>query len=325
MKRSTFITWDELKVGITILVALLIMTVAVYKLGEAANLFTKRYALVTFLPNANGLRVGGTVTVAGQPEGTITAITFLPPDPDTTRNLKVRFEIDRAIQEQVRVDSKARVRTMGLLGDKILDVSPGTPRYPRLGANDTIPADQSLDYEAVISQAAGAVKDMVELTHDLRQITGGIVRGEGTMGQLLTNRTLYDELTTTIARSNQMLAQLQNPNGTFGRMLNDPRLYDELTHTVSATDSLLITLNSERGTVGRLLRDTTLYQSFVGIAQNADSLTRMLTRGNGLASKLLTDQQLYDQLNKLVTDLNAILADVRKNPGRWTKGMIKVF
>jgi phospholipid/cholesterol/gamma-HCH transport system substrate-binding protein len=237
----------------------------------------------------------------------------------------VRFEIDKAIQAQVRSDSKARVRTLGLLGDKILDITPGTPPHPQLAANDTLAADQALDYEAVISQAAGAVQDMVQLTHDLRQITGGIVRGEGTMGQLLTNRTLYDQLTTTVARANQMLTQLQNPNGTFGRMLNDPKLYDGLTHTVSATDSLLIVLNSEKGTVGRLLRDTTLYQSFVGIAQNADSLPRLLTKGNGLASKLLTDQQLYDQLNKLVTDMNAILADVRKNPGKYTKGMVKVF
>ena len=51
----------------------------------------------------------------------------------------------------------------------------------------------------------------------------------------------------------------------------------------------------------------------------------MLTSGQGTASKLLTDQQLYDQLNKMVTDLNAILADVRRDPKRYTKGMIKVF
>ena len=71
MKRSTFITWADLKVGALILVALLIMTFGMYKLGQAANLFTKRYDLITFLPNANGLRVGGAVAISGQPVGTI--------------------------------------------------------------------------------------------------------------------------------------------------------------------------------------------------------------------------------------------------------------
>jgi hypothetical protein len=70
MKRSSFITWDQLRVGLVIVASLGILTLAVYKLGQAASLFTKRYALVAFLAEANGLREGGTVTVAGQLAGT---------------------------------------------------------------------------------------------------------------------------------------------------------------------------------------------------------------------------------------------------------------
>ena len=125
MKRSSFITWDQLKVGGMILAALAVLGVAIYKLGQAANLFSKRYELIAFLPNANGLRAGGTVFVAGQFAGTIKSIEFLPVDNDTTRNLKVRMAIDAALQEQIRGDSKAKVRTLGLLGDKVIDISIG--------------------------------------------------------------------------------------------------------------------------------------------------------------------------------------------------------
>ena len=59
----------------------------------------------------------------------------------------------------------------------------------------------------------------------------------------------------------------------------------------------------------------------VGITRGADSLMRTLTGGQGTASRLLTDQTLYDQLNKLVTDLSAMLADVRRDPQRYTKEM----
>ena len=325
MKRSPTITWDQLRVGLVILIALGIIGVAVYKLGQAANLFAKRYELIAYLPDANGLRPGGAVMVAGQLAGTVKSIDFLPVDQDTTRNLRLTLQIDAGLQEQIRRDSRGKLRSMGLLGDKAFDITPGTPRARVLQPGDTVTVVQSLDYEAVIAQASSAVTDMVALTKDMRAITSGIVRGQGTIGQLVTNKALYDNLNGTLARANAMLAQFQNPNGTVGRLLNDPTLYTRLTGVIASTDSLVTTLNSSKGTAGLMLRDTTLYRNMVGITQGADSLMRSLTNGKGTASKLLTDQTLYDQLNKLVTDLSAVLADVRRDPGRYTKGMVKVF
>jgi phospholipid/cholesterol/gamma-HCH transport system substrate-binding protein len=325
MKRSSFITWDQLRVGLVIVASLGILTLAVYKLGQAASLFTKRYALVAFLAEANGLREGGTVTVAGQLAGTVKKIEFLAPDADTTRNLRLTLSVDQSLKEQIRSDSKAQIRTMGLLGDKIFDITPGTPRYSVLKNGDTLKVSPALDYEQVLTQAAGAVGDVVELTKDMRSLTGGIVRGEGTIGQLVTNRALYDELTGTLAKTNAMLARVQNPNGTIGRLLDDPTFYNQMTAMIASTDSLVRSVNAPQGTIGKFLRDTTLYANLVGLSTGADSLLKMVTNGNGLAAKLLSDQTLYDQLNKLVTDINALLADVRRDPGRYTKGMIKVF
>ena len=325
MRRSPRITWDQLRVGLVIAVAVLVLGVAVYKLGQAANLFARRYELVAYLPDANGLREGGSVMVAGQLAGTVTKIEFLPVDDDTTRNLRLTLSVDATVREQIRRDSRGRLRTLGLLGDKVFDITPGTPRARPLVEGDTVTIVQALDYEAVIAQASGAVNDMVELTRDLRVITGGLAKGEGTVGQLLTNRALYDQLNGTLGRANALLARFQNPNGSVGRLLDDPSLYNRLVGVISSTDSLVVSLNSSQGSAGLLLRDTTLYHNLVGITTGADSLMRSLTNGQGTASRLLTDQTLYDQLNKLVTDLSAILADVRRDPGRYTKGMVKLF
>lgn len=325
MKRSPRITVDQLRVGGLIIVALFVLGLAVYKLGQAAHLFTKRYDLIVYLPAANGLREGGSVTLAGQLVGTVKRIEFLPVDYDTTRNLRVTVRVDRALSAQIRRDSEARLRTMGLLGDKVLDISPGTPRYAVLQPGDTIRAASSLDYEEVLVKAAGAVDDVVALTHDLRGITSGLARGQGTMGQLLTNRAMYDQLTGAMARANALFAGLQNPDGTFGRLMNDPTLYERLTSAVTALDSTLLALNSSEGTIGKLMRDSTLYVNVTGIAQRADSLMRMLSNSDGFVGKLFTDQTLYDQLNKLTTDLGQVLADVRRDPRRYTKGMICVL
>ncbi|HEY4305732.1 MAG TPA: MlaD family protein [Gemmatimonadaceae bacterium] len=325
MKRSSFITWDQLKVGLMILAAMGVLAVAIYKLGQAANLFSKRYELVAFLPNANGLRQGGTVLVAGQFAGTIKAIEFLPVDNDTTKNLRLRLAVDAELQNQIRSDSKAKVRTMGLLGDKVVDISIGTPRYGALRDHDTIAVAQSLDYDAVLAQAAGAVNDMVDLTHDMRKITGGLVSGQGTVGQMLTNRKLYDEAVGTMDRANQMLARFQNPNGTIAKLLDDPTLYNRFVSVVTSADSLVIALNDKNGTIGKLLRDDSLYVSLVHMAQAGDSLTKMITDPNGNVNRLLTDQTLYDRVNKLTTDISGLLDDVKKDPHKYFKGMVCVL
>ncbi|HKH93419.1 MAG TPA: MlaD family protein [Gemmatimonadaceae bacterium] len=325
MRRSPRITWDQLRVGLVIALALFVLGVAVYKLGQSANLFHKRYQLIAFLPDANGLREGGSVMVAGQLAGTVSKIEFLPVDTDTTRNLRLTLQVDAGVREQIRRDSKGKLRTLGLLGDKVFDITPGTPRFQPLVEGDTVTVVQALDYEAIIAQASGAVNDMVALTRDLRVITGGLAKGEGTIGQLLTNRALYDQLNGTLVRANTMLSRFQNPNGSVGRMLDDPTLYNRLVDVIGSTDSLVVSLSASQGTAGLLLRDSTLYTNMVGITRGADSLMRSLTNGQGTASRLLTDQTLYDQLNKLVGDLSAILADVRRDPRRYTKGMVKLF
>jgi phospholipid/cholesterol/gamma-HCH transport system substrate-binding protein len=325
MKRSPKITWDQVRVGGLILVAIAILGAAFYTLGRAANLFSSRYELIAYLPTAPGLRVGGSVTLAGQLVGTVKKIDFLPADFDTSRNLRVVAKIDKAVRDQIRHDSEVRLRTMGLLGDKVLDISPGTPRFAVLEAGDTLRVATSLDYDAVLVKAAGAVDDLVLLSQDLRVVTSGLARGQGTVGQLLTNRAMYDQLTSALSRANAMFASLQNPNGTFGRVLNDPTLYLRVTNAVTTLDSTLIAINSSQGTLGRLMRDTTMYVNLNGILRGADSLVKMMANDEGLMSKLLADPTLYDRLNKLTTDLGVMIADVRRDPRRYTKGLICVL
>jgi phospholipid/cholesterol/gamma-HCH transport system substrate-binding protein len=324
MKRSSFITWDQLKVGLVILAALGVLGIAIYKLGQAANLFSKRYELIAYLPNAAGLRAGGTVFVAGQFAGSIKSIDFLPVDNDTTRNLIVRMEVDQELQQQVRRNSQAKVRTLGLLGDKVIDISIGTPQFPALRNGDTISVAPSLDYEAILAQASGAVNDMVALTKDMHKITDGIVHGQGTIGQLMTNRALYDQFVGTMGRANSMLARFENPNGSFAKMLDDPTLYNRFVSVVTSADSLVVAMNDRHGTIGRLMHDDTLYTHIVNMAVAGDSLMKALSNGNGLAGRLLNDPTLYDRLNKLTSDLNAILDDVRKDPHKYLKGVVCV-
>lgn len=325
MRRSEIITKDALRVGAFAIVALAILTYAVIKLGKAARIFSTRYTLVAFVQNANGLREGGQVTVAGQLAGSIKKIEFLPVDMDTTRNLRITVEIDEALRQQVREDSRVILRNQGLLGDRYFDITPGTPRFRPLHTGDTLLLGTSVDYDVMIQRAAAALADVTSLTHDLRGLTQSLVKGEGTMGQLLTNRELYDRLNSTLGQTSRLLARLQNPNGSVGRLLDDPQLYLNLTQMIASVDTLVTRVNSGKGTAGKLLQDDSLYNNLVTVTARADSLVTIMSHGNGTAGKLLSDPQLYDQFVQAVQHLNEILADVKKNPKRYTKGAISIF
>lgn len=325
MRQSSFLTWDQLKVGAVILVALVIIGAAIIKLGEAGNLFAKRYTLVSFLSNTSGLRVGSGVTVAGQLAGSIKEIEFLPPDADTTKNLRILIEVDESLSPQLRLDSRAKVKTVGLLGDKAFDISPGTPRFRPLREGDTLLIMPSTDYEAVVAQASGVMNEVTGLTRDLKVMTGAISRGEGTLGQLVTNRALYDQLNSTLASTNSLMARLENPRGTMGRLLNDPALYNSLARTVASADRLVAQMAAGEGSIGKLLQEDSLYLQLVRIVGRADSLVGTMANGNGTVQKLFTDEELYTQLLTTVKSLNSVLIDVRRDPRRYTPGMIKVF
>ena len=329
MKRSAVITWDQLKVGAVILVALVVMSVAILKLGQAAHLFSKRYTLVSFVPNTAGLRVGGQVTVAGQLAGGVKEIEFLPVDADTMRNIRIVIEVDRSVQSQVRRNSEAKLKTLGLLGDKVFDISPGTPDFAVLQDGDTLKLGEAVDYEAVLVQASGALDQVVSLTGSLQKVANGVVKGEGTVGQLLTNRSLYENLNATLATTNTLMARLQNPRGTVGQLLNDPTLYNNLNRVLISADTLVAQLgggiNSQNGTVGKLLKDDELYTRLVSTVAGMDTLVSAMSHGNGTVKKLFTDDEMYAQLLKAVTSLNEVLVDVRRDPRRYTKGLISVF
>ncbi|MEP6507362.1 MAG: MlaD family protein [Gemmatimonadales bacterium] len=329
MKRSSAITWDQLKVGLVIVVAIAVIGVAILKLGQSAHLFTSRYTLVTYVPSTAGLRVGGQVTVAGQLAGSVKSVDFLPVDTDTTRNLKITVEIDQSLQDQVRRDSQAKLKTQGLLGDKIFDITPGTPKYAVLQNGETLKLGEALDYEAVLVQASTALDQVSSLTGSLQKVANEVATGEGTIGQLMTNRSLYDQLNSTLASTNGMISRLQNPKGTIGQLLNDPTMYNNLNHMLGSADTLVAALgtgvNSGNGTVGKLLRDDALYNRLVGAVAGVDTLVGAMQHGNGTVNKLFTDAEMYDQILKAVTSLNSVLSDVRRDPRRYTKGLIKVF
>lgn len=333
VRRRNF-EWRQVRVAALVAASALLLIYAVWRVGAIFDVFADRYELVTFVPSALGLREGAPVTLAGQRIGQVAAIEFVPVrEKREGVNLRVRLAISEEVQDQIRADSRAFLRTQGLLGDKFVDIQPGSVRAQVLQAGDTLAAGRSVDIDEFIAQASAALDQTTTIVADLRDLTGGLVRGEGTMGRFLADEQLYERMVGATGQLQVTLAEINRADGTLGRLIRDPDLYRQLHGAVGRVDSIGALVLSGRGSVGRLLQDDAIFDSFASTAARADSamgginaLVSRMGEGNGSLQKLLTDPDLYDQFLKAVVDLQTLLADVRRSPDKYKPNInVKVF
>ena len=323
-ERSVF-DWRQARVGGLVIVGLLLLAYGVFRVGKIFDVFSSRYELTTLVPSALGLRPGAPVTLAGQRIGQVKSIDFIPVNRKIgDDNLRIVIAVADGVQDQIRADSRAFLRTQGLLGDKFVDIEPGSSGARILQPGDTLMTGESLDIDQFLTMAAGALEQTTAIVANLSDLTGGLTRGEGTMGQLLGDEELYDNLNATTAQMRDVLAQISRADGTFGRMIRDPALYERMHGAIARVDSLGTMMLHGEGSMAQLLRSDTLYRGIIGTLTTADSavtdlasFVNRMTTGNGSIQRLMTDPELYDQFLKAVIDVQTLLNDIRLNPAAY--------
>lgn len=326
MRRSRPVTWDQVRVGLFLLVALGLLALAVFLVGDTGHVFGQRYRLVTLMHSAAGLVPGAPVQVAGQSAGQVVDIEFLDPGrrPETGEAVAVWLAVDREVQPLVRADSRARVRTQGLLGDRLIDIRPGTLAARVLQEGDTVKAVEPLDYQEALDQASEALTRLTQLVGNLTELTAGLLEGEGSLGQLVTDGALYDRLVRLGGTLDRFLATATAGEGFLGRLMEDDELYDRLASAVASLDTLAATAATGEGSLGRLLRSDSLYRALTEVVTRSDSVLAAMQEGRGALGKLLAEDEMYEELLRTLVDLNAILDDVRRDPARYIPP-IRVF
>ncbi len=314
----------QLRVGALVLGALLIFGWALVRVGSLFDVFTPRYEVTTLVPTAAGLRAGAPVTVAGQQAGQVTRLEFIPlEEVADTNHIRVIMELSRSVSSQVRADSRAQIRAAGLLGDKFVDITPGTPDRPEVDDGGSIPAASSVDLDLVLDRAVTMLDSTQIFINQLADVAGSLARGEGTLGALLVDDALYDRFAAASGQLSSLLGTLTRGEGTVGRLIHDPEVYENLTSTLGRLDALSTRIEAGEGTVGRLIASDSLYLGLLTSAHAADSalmsLAGVLARieaGEGTLGRMASDPQLYDELLKTIVDLQTVIAAIREDPAR---------
>ena len=303
-----------------------------HTLGERVGLFSPKYDLYTLMPSVSGLQVGAPVRLAGVAVGAVDEVRFLELDERDDYNTRlirfygdslgdraviVRFTVDKGVQDKVTRSSRVKIGTVGLLGDKYLDLEVGDPREPVLEDGDIVLNERPIDYEGLIARAAEGVEELVASLEGSRQIITSVNEGEGTLGRLINDPELYNEWLRLSRQGTEVLGRVQHGEGALPSLLNDRQLYDQLVRTTTDLEGLTTEIRQGDGTLSRLIRDPQLYQELVATVREGQALVQEMQEGDGTIARMVNDPALYERMNRFVVDAQSLINDVQQNPRKY--------
>lgn len=357
MAQRKQLTWSELKVGIFVLVGLVIVAVAILEV-TGVGFFGPKYDLRTYSAEAEDVQVGAPVTLDGVNVGNVQNIQLTPHPQDREHAVTLQLQISKKFQPDIRTDSRASLITSGLLGDRYVNISRGLSGAP-IPDNGTIEAAEVPDIKEVVQRGSDVMQKLSVLTDDITAVVDNVQNGNGTVGKLMKDPSLYNHLNDTASKFDALATSIQQGQGTIGKLATSDELYNKVDSTVGHLQDATAALSNQKGTLGKLIYDPTAYNNINGMAQKGNALlgdirdgkgtmgklatddqlytnlreatanirdvTGKMNSGQGTIGKFFTDPQLYDNLTGLTGDMRVLMSNFRKNPKKFLRIKLGVF
>jgi phospholipid/cholesterol/gamma-HCH transport system substrate-binding protein len=342
--KSSVVT---IRVGALIAGGLAIICFGIFSIGHSVRILGRTATIETHFHRINGLQTGAPVALAGVNIGAVETIRF-PEDPHADYVI-VRMWIADADLPRVRADSVAQIDTMGLLGDKFIEITGGNPESPSLAPNEVLASQDPFDFQALLQKpgASQMIDNVMEISQSLKSILDSIDKGHGLLAELIKGspnakeapltlaelRTTFDNLNALAVQMNAMLTKVNQGHGLAGAMLSDKtngkKLLDEIEATsLSMKDtavkmSLLVDkFNQGNGAVQRLLSDQRYANQILGNMQTSledmKDILRKIDDGQGTVGLAVNDPSLYYQAKSFLGGNGSIGWGVRMLNGLYS-------
>ena len=312
------VSFRELRVGFLILGAIAILVFLILNASGDINPFSKKLHLKARFMDANGLREGSEVRLAGVRVGKIDEITLLPPSeapnaPRVEALMTIDSTIDgRQANERIRTDSTAQQGSPSLLGNEMLiNITPGTAVGQPIKDYAILPSSSSNTVNDFATSGTDLAQRLSKLSDEINGIVRDVKEGKGTVGRLFSDEALYNNLNATILEAEDVMRQLRAGNGSAGRFINDPALYNNANEITLQLSRIAGDLRAGRGTAGKLLTDDELYNRINRTADRLDRSVRQIdimiadvNAGRGTVGKLIKDEQIYNDARAAIARFN---------------------
>jgi len=311
----------ELKVGIMILIGIAIIIFVIFAIGQQHGILEERYTLHVYMSRVNGLQSGAPVRLNGVRVGSVAGVNFSE-DANNPR-IKVTLEVLKRVKDRIRANSEAYIGTLGLLGDKFVSITMGTPDQPMLKDGEFLIGKDPIDVEKLVDESVNTFEELQNATVLIKEISDKINRGEGTIGLLVNDTGLYNNLNESLAFIKNLGDELDSSDGLLAQILRDTTMYEELYIFLKNANVLADSLVNGKGSAAKFVKEPLIYDELAANLKELVDLTSKLNKGDGTAGQMITNELLYEKLVRVTTDLDSLVNDIRKNPNRYLT--VKVF
>ena len=323
------------RVGVILFAAFVLLAGALLFIGGTKGFFVRRTSYFARFANTQGMVGGNQVRLAGVIVGAVRGIE-VPRVPG--QDLTIHFDIERKYQHLVKTDSRAEIKTIGLLGDKYLEVTPGSTDKPDLEPDHEIIAYRGAELEKILAGSGDLVDNVVAISKSLKNNLGRTEKGEGLLGEITSEsengQALSRSLRQTLESVNGLMKDVRQGKGLVGRLLNDEKAGEKVLGELGAASASLnrILANVEKGTatgeglVPALLSDPEGKKKFFAMvdslqitAEGLTTFSKDLKSGNGLLGQLVSNgefsKEFLDDLKKLSSHLANVAAKLDSTEG----------
>lgn len=314
------------KVGLLLLIALGLLAVGIFLIGEESNLFVRKHRYDIYFATVGGLNDGNPVQLDGVEVGTVKRI-VLPTDA-TSSTIQVTVEVDERYAERIREDSLARIKTLGLLGDKFVEITTGSTDAETIPPGGVIPAAPPTNVDRLIASGEDVMDNVVQISADLRDVLRRMERGEGLLGELTTEsetgRRMTDAVIETMESIQRVAQNIETGDGPLSRLIHDRELADRVETSLGRLDAILVDLQEGEGLLPGLLHDPATREEYDAtlaelraVAENLEGFSRELREGEGLLPRLIEDEELGDEV---VRELREVLERINRVATKLDEG-----
>lgn len=310
----------KLNVAGLIILSVTVMASFIYFIGEGKHFFAPKYSLYMTLPNIEGLFQDTFVAIGGLKAGIVGAMELDVVDDEHI--VKVELRIDKRYREKVTKSSVAQIKSLGILGDKFIDITPGGIDEDPLPPGSLIRTTPSRGMDDLFDETEKLFAKIDSTIGDVQTLLSTILEGNSVLGKMLVDERAGESVGRMLQRMDLLTEKLESGKGTLGQMVQDTVLFSSLRETTVRIDGLLTQIENGRGTLGKLIMDEEFANSITSLIQQTDGFLNNV-QSEGTAARLLDDDDLYDELVSLTKSMRALLIDLQENPKRYVT--FKVF
>lgn len=296
----------RMAVGGFITIGVAILIAAVFVVGGQHKAFDRSIQLHILFDNVQGLAPGNNIWLSGIKVGTVHSIAFAG-----NSQVAVTLSVDKKAQPHIRKDSKCRISTDGLIGNKIVVIDGGSDASPAVENNDSLLTEHIAGTGELMSTLEKSNSNLLAITDNIKTISKRLTESQGTLGQLINDPAIalrlkgsLDNLRNATAGSEAVVAnlrefseQLRQPGGLANQLASDTTVFSHLRGAVTRLDEAAAQvhvfagslqtagagLNDKNAPIGMLLHD----------ADAADNLQRTLK------NLRVSSQELSDDLEAI--------------------------